>query len=550
MADSKQRIKVEGSEREAVAGARVVGPVSPDETVDVTVRLRPGSARRAGRVYNRGPRAAAAQPLTRDELHAQTSASPADVAAVEAFAHEHGITVLEASPEQRSVRLRGPASALQEAFGVSLQRVEHEGRTWRQRTDGVHVPPALAGIVTGVFGLDDRPQAKPHFRIAGPDGGAAVPLTAAAAPAAAPTSFTPPQVAQVYGFNPKAGAASQSIALIELGGGYRSQDLNQYAQSLGLPAFKVVPVSVAGAHNAPTGNPNSADGEVVLDIEVAASVAQGATIVVYFAPNTDAGFIQAVSAAVHDKVHKPNVVSISWGGPERSWTSQAMKAFDEVLQEANAVGVPVFVASGDDGASDGAPGLNVDFPASSPNAVGCGGTRLVAQNGKRGAETVWNDLPNGGAGGGGFSKVFPTPAFQKAVNHNTHRGVPDLAGNADPVSGYKIRVDGVSTVIGGTSAVAPLLAAVVALGNQQAKKGPGAFIQKVYAAGSPASTVFDVTQGNNGGQQAHVGWDACTGLGVPAGAGFFAGVWGAAPKAKKVKVPAMMGGGDGSAVPA
>lgn len=538
---AENRRTVEGSERAPVPGARVVGPVAADAQVEVTLRLRPANAEKARRLYagEGAPRA-----VSRDKLQELVGAANDDVAVVEEFAHQHGMTVLEASPERRTVRLRGPAAVMQEAFGVQLQQVENQGRSFRQREGTVQLPAKVQEVVTGVFGLDDRPQARPHFRLGQPAGGAGGgALTAAVAPRAAGTSYLPPQLAAIYHFPTGVNGTGQTIALIELGGGYRTADLNAYAATLKVKPFTVVAVGVDGGHNAPTGNPNSADGEVVLDIEVAAGVAPAATVVVYFAPNTDAGFIDAVSAAVHDKVHHPQVISISWGGPENAWTAQARNAFNEVLTEAAAAGIPVFVAAGDDGASDGEPGKHVDFPASAPRAIACGGTRLAAANGKRTAETVWNDLPNGGATGGGFSAVFAAPAWQLPVLHgNKMRGVPDVSADADPVTGYIIRVDGTTQVIGGTSAVAPLMAGLVALCNQKAGTGPGQLVQKLYAAGSPSGAFFDVTQGSNGGFNAGVGWDACTGLGVPAGTAFLNAGWGAKKAPKKVQVSSIQTG--------
>jgi kumamolisin len=257
---------------------------------------------------------------------------------------------------------------------------------------------------------------------------------------------------------------------------------------------------------------------------------------VYFAPNTDRGFLDAVTTAVHDTHRHPNVISISWGGPEPSWSAQAMQAFDEALQEASAVGVPVCVAAGDDGATDGvADGKkHVDFPASSPHALACGGTRLDI-SGSKVTETVWNDLAGGGgATGGGFSAVFPAPPWQqlalkKSGQHS--RGVPDVSGNADPRTGYRILVDGSWGAIGGTSAVAPLWAGLIALCNQLTGRQVPNLAPHLYAA--PPGGFRDITQGSNGGFSAGPGWDACTGLGVPVGSGLASGVWSSAKKKRK-----------------
>ena len=210
--------------------------------------------------------------------------------------------------------------------------------------------------------------------------------------------------------------------------------------------------------------------EVMLDIEMAAAVAPGATIAVYFAPNTDQGFIDAVSTAIHDATNRPSVVSISWGGPESTWTSQAMNEMESAFAAGGTMGVTVTVASGDNGSTDGvSDGLqHVDFPASAPHALGCGGTSLSGTS-----EVVW-DTPGDGAGGGGVSVQFPLPSYQTdagvPVSANpggqAGRGVPDVAGDADPNTGYSMRADGQDTVVGGTSAVAPLWAGLVARLNQ------------------------------------------------------------------------------------
>ncbi|HYB69762.1 MAG TPA: S53 family peptidase, partial [Candidatus Bathyarchaeia archaeon] len=453
---------------------------------------------------------------TREQFEKAHGASPADLKKVAQFAKQHGLAVVEESAARRSVVLSGTARTFSAAFGVRLARYEHPGGTYRGRTGTLSVPANLRDVVEGIFGLDDRPQASPHLRIAtSPEG--------VASPHAQGGSFTPPQVARLYSF-PTATGTGQCIGLIELGGGFKPADLATYFQSIGVsPAPQVVAVSVDHGANAPGGGVNGPDGEVMLDIEVAGSIANGARIAVYFAPNTDRGFLDAITTAVHDTKNKPSVISISWGSAEASWTAQAMQAFDQAFQAAAAMGVTVCVASGDNGSSDGEQdGQNhVDFPASSPHALGCGGTRLAGSGSTITSEVVWNDGASGGATGGGVSAVFARPTWQSAAHVPTPgqktggRGVPDVAGDADPVSGYRVRVDGQNTVIGGTSAVAPLWASLVALVNQQKGKPVGFVNPSLYA--SPAS-LHDITSGNNGAYKAAPGWDPCTGLGSPNGA--------------------------------
>jgi len=284
-------------------------------------------------------------------------------------------------------------------------------------------------------------------------------------------------------------------------------------------------ISVDHGNNSPTGDVNGPDGEVMLDIEVVGSIVPAANIAVYFAPNTDAGFHDAVTTAIHDTKNKPSVLSISWGGPESTWTEQAMTALDDAFQAAAAMGITVCVASGDSGSTDGVGDGNdhVDFPASSPYALGCGGTSLRASQTAIISEVVWNGA-NGGASGGGVSSFFPTPGWQmgKTATHLggepvalTKRGVPDVAGDADPDTGYNVRIDGTDTVIGGTSAVAPLWAGLIARINQSNGTPAGYLNPMLY--GKPQA-LRDIISGSNGDFEAAKGWDPCTGLGTPNGA--------------------------------
>jgi kumamolisin len=328
----------------------------------------------------------------------------------------------------------------------------------------------------------------------------------------------------LYNF-PAGSGNGECIGIIELGGGYRPADLKKYFSELNVPLPKVSAVSVDHGTNQPTGDPNGPDGEVMLDIEVAGAIAPSANIVVYFSPNTDQGFLDAVTTAIHDTTNKPSVISISWGGPESSWTQQSLTAFDQAFQAAATMGITVCVAAGDNGSSDGATdgSDNVDFPASSGYVLACGGTSVQASGTSITSETVWNDGANGGAGGGGISNVFPVPPYQEGLSAAltaggtralNNRGVPDVAGDADENTGYDVRVDGSDTVIGGTSAVAPLWAGLIARINSNSGKSVG-YINSLLYPSQPAFN--DITQGNNGDFAAAPGWDACTGMGSPKG---------------------------------
>jgi kumamolisin len=294
--------------------------------------------------------------------------------------------------------------------------------------------------------------------------------------------------------------------------------LQQYFKQIGVPLPRVKTISVDHAKNRPS-TADSADGEVMLDIEVAGAIAPKALIAVYFAPNSERGFLDAITTAVHDRVNQPSVISISWGAPEAQWTAQAMTAFEQAFADAAAMGVTVLCAAGDNGSTDGLHdgAQHVDFPASAPHALGCGGTRVSLQNGGPATETVWNEGPNS-ATGGGYSAFFARPDYQSQLNGVSGRGVPDVAGDADPASGYQVRVDGQNLVFGGTSAVAPLWAGLLALVNQSLGRPVGFLNPLLYGSLHGLGVTRDVTLGDNGQQHAGPGWDACTGWGCPDGA--------------------------------
>ena len=451
--------------------------------------------------------------LSRKEFADSYGADAKSFDQVRAFAAQHGLTVDEkaSSLERRTIVLEGTIAAMEAAFGVSIQDYERDGQRYHSYSGTISIPQEHSGVIEAVIGLDTRPIAKPHFRK----------RRSQAQPNAASVSYTPPQVAKVYSFPSDVDGSGETVGILEFGGGFTTSDLTKYFQQLGLKAPTVTAVPVDGGTNSP-GDPNGADGEVMLDIEVVGSVAPGAKIAVYFAPNTEQGFIDCVTTAVHDTTNTPSVLSLSWGGPEDSWSQQSLTALDNAFQSAAALGVSVTAASGDNGSSDGETGNHVDFPASSPHVLGCGGTTLVAANNQRQSETVWDDLPTGGgATGGGVSASFALPSWQAQANvpapssASGGRGVPDVAGNASPETGYQILVDGQSQVIGGTSAVAPLWAGFLALVNQKRGKPVGFVNPILYQNGT--GDFYDITSGNNGAFKAGKGWDACTGLGSPVG---------------------------------
>ena len=513
---SQQRVALPGSEKHGFSHPEAQPGSASRAPITVSVIIRPKSPINL--------QALDGKRLSRAQFRAQHGADPAAVKLVQAFAKEFGLTAAPASPELRTLQLTGSQAAMERAFDVKLTHHKVGDTTYRVRQGSICIPSELVGVIEAVLGLDNRPQAKPHFRVQkstpADDPNPASPDGRIIRAHAANVSYTPVQVAHLYGLPAGASATGQTIGILELGGGYRKADLTAYFQALGQATPTVTAVSVDKGKNAPS-TADGADGEVMLDIEVAASVAAGAKIVVYFAPNTDQGFIDAISTAVHDTTNKPSILSISWGGPESSWTQQSVTALDQACQAAAALGVTITVACGDDGSTDGGTGNNVDFPASSPHVLACGGTKLLASGDAITSEVVWNELAsNEGATGGGVSSLFPKPSWQSTANtpappdSNGGRGTPDVAGNADPATGYQIRVDGQTSVIGGTSAVAPLWAGILAVANAQSKIAAG-FVNPTLYAANAHSAFRDITEGSNGAYSAGPGWDPCTGLGSP-----------------------------------
>jgi len=522
-------VRLAGSERGPLAGVTAAGPLDTAERAELTLVLRRRAEIPAEVVE--GPTV-----LTSDQLAGQYGADPADVDLVRQTLTGLGLEITEVYPASRRVKVAGTLGQLSGVFGATLRQVSSpapKGQgtvTHRYREGPLYVPAPLDGVVLAVLGLDDRPQARPHFR---------TPRDGSAAAAAQGHTYPPNQVASIYQFPAGTTGAGQTVAVIELGGGFSASDLDTYFGGLGIPVPSVTAASVDGGSNAPGSDPNGADVEVALDVDVIGAAAPGAAQVVYFAPNSDSGFIDAISEAAQ-ATPAPIAISSSWGQSEDSWTAQGRTAMDAAMADAAALGITVCVASGDNGSDDGVGDgqAHVDFPASSPHALACGGTKLLA-NGATGvisSEVVWNETAaKEGAGGGGVSDEFALPSWQadagvparaggagsgSGSGSGGGRGVPDVAGNADPVTGYQIYSGGKAQVVGGTSAVAPLWAALVSRLAEATGQRFGLIQTLLYAGVTPGAAVpgfRDITSGNNGAYTAGPGWDACSGLGSPDG---------------------------------
>jgi kumamolisin len=493
-------------------GATRSGPANPDQRASVTVclRSRPGAPALPDLSQPEGRPAR----LTRAEFAAVYGADPGDIAAVEVFAAGHGLTVEESSIPRRTVVLTGTVAQLSAAFAVDLGRYQAGPVSYRGHDGPVHLPAGLIPAVEGLLGLDDRPLGRPFFRFA----------PGTPAPPAEPVSlsFSPADVASFYQFPAGADATGQCIAVLEFGSGFHRADIRAWFTALGQPEPDVVEVSIDGGRNSPGGSPP--DAEATLDIDVAGAVAPGARIAVYFAPPNERGWYDAVSAVIFDAANDPSVLSISWGETEENFPKNAMGQISWLFQVAGLIGITVLAASGDDGSGNGAGDrrAHVSYPACDPFVTACGGTSLLGA-GPLFRENLWND---NGASGGGISVTFPVPAWQRTVavpvsvnDGHRGRGIPDVAGNADPFSGYPLIINGqLTTPVGGTSAVAPLYGGLAAVLNARLNNKVGFLNPVLYGLSAPG-VLRDVTccDGNATdsapGYPVGVGWDATTGFG-------------------------------------
>jgi kumamolisin len=513
-------VEIPGSHREPPKGLPAIASAhasTPGEPIEISVYLKDRSA---DDLLTQGPisaSAAAAKNAPANDVASQRAAEYAgDFAKIADFANETGLTIVKQDPARRLVKLSGPIDKVEAAFRTKLHYYNDGQQGFRARSGTLSAPADVVDSVEAVLGLDTRPIAKSK-------------LTHHLDPHAI-VGHLPNAVAKLYGFpNTTGKGAGQCIALIELGGGFRDSDNQTAFRAMNLNTPRVVPISVSGGQNQPGRDPK-ADGEVALDIQVAGGAAPGASIAVYFAPNTVQGFVDAITRAVHDQQNRPSVISISWGSAELNWTGQGLAAMNTAFKDAALLNVTVLVAAGDNLATDGVDDgrAHTDFPASSPFVIGCGGTVIDTNGGVISSEKVWNR--NGEGTGGGISDVFPSPAYQVNANipksfndQKVRRGVPDIAGDADPRSGFSVVVGGIGGTIGGTSAVAPLFAGFFALINEACSKPAGFALPLLYGS---AAAFRPVVSGDNKvgdiGYAAGPGWNACTGLGVPDGAKLFA----------------------------
>jgi kumamolisin len=519
-----------------------------DAEIEVTVFLRsdPATASPVDPATEALKPPAERRYLSAAEAEEFYGASEQDIAAVEEYARGLGLTVTLISRAARTLRLSGPPAAIESAFGVALHTVSHAGTTFRGHDGPVTLAPDIADCVEAVFGLDNRPLGRSFLRHAPDHLNAAIAAWHRAGGADAKVhlpagSFLPPQVATLYDF-PSQPATGQTVAIFAFNdantpGGYDTSVLDSYfTTDLKLATPQITDVTVMGPGNSPGdgSNPDDASPEVYLDLSIVGSLARGAKIVIYFTEFTEQGWVEALTRASTDATHDPSVISISYGNPEdgrgTAWTSAAITQVNQAFEAAAARGKTIMAAAGDSGATDGvSSGVHVDFPASSPWVLSCGGTRLAGAGVTVSSETVWNDLgSNEGATGGGISTVFALPTWQADAKVPDHvssgkpgRGVPDVSSLADPETPFIVAQPQGTGGVGGTSAAAPLWASLVARLNARPGARPVGYLNPALYTLTP-NPLRDITTGSNAapdgpGYSAGPGWDACTGWGSPGG---------------------------------
>ena len=528
---SKTHVVLPGSKRGKDATATKIGDVNPKEKVVVTINLQGPKLP--------GPDEYVGKKLSPAELSEKFGAKKEDADKVAKSLKKFGLKVEDVSLATRSITVSGTAAAMEAAFkpGLAIMRSARDGQ-YRGRQGPLQVPAELKGIVTGVFGLDQRRVARRKS------------TAATAAHGAALNPVTPPDLEQRYNFPPGDGAG-QSIAIAEFGGGYFDGDVAAFCNKFQRPVPNVKAVSVdAPAYTLqqvmalPPQQRRQVLGdsvEVMMDVEIIAALCPKASISVYFSTFDQKGWVDLL-----DKVIKANPVALScsWGLGEDdpSWSANAVAAINDRLNAARLLGITVCVSSGDDGSGDQIDDghAHVDFPSSSPNALAVGGTMLT-QSGANVNEVTWWEAPGqraggGGATGGGVSTVFQRPTWQKVKIKSLNKGsidgrvTPDISALSGPPL-YDLIFLGKDAPNGGTSASAPLWAALIARINAglPMSKQQRFLTPLLYQTASNGQRVGenssrDVTKGNNAsdpepgkGYKAGRGFDAATGWGVPDG---------------------------------
>ncbi len=515
--------------------ASLIGNVEGGDNIAVTVLAKTkGSEFLMDRYIQRISNGA--KPLTDAQIEAKFGTDPAAADAVHKFAADHNLTVTDQTRASGRFVLEGSAEQMQKAFGTTLQQFQGEnGELFRGRSGTLSVPTEVAPHIRAVLGLDNRPQFHTNYvklsdlppELGGTRGDGLVAAEGAAKPQASGAKPLDTQdVMRAYGADPKFDGKGMTTGFLSLGG-TMPEGWNDYLRSKGIDPKTFETVNIA--KEAPTSDPQGANGENALDGVIHKEGLPKAKTVMIQAPNDDTGMPNGIDRMTFPKTGESQIThaSISWGMYEPGWTDQALSAMEDAGKRAALKGITITVAAGDNGAGDGWKGKKqvVDQPAGLKYYTGVGGTQLILKaDGTYGSEKVWS---GNGATGGGRSLKTPVPDYQEGVtmpdNMNNPkfkgRGVPDIAANGDPRSGWNTFTDDGVQAIGGTSASAPAEAVAAAVVSQGTGKPTGFWNPTLYRLGKSNPEVYrDVTIGNNTdegvkGYSAGPGWDATTGWG-------------------------------------
>ena len=549
--------RITGSGVAHLPDAAAVAPVEQDLSVQVTFVLRPKNRRAHTAPPVMHP--ARRRLFSRDDLATHYDPGDDRIALVQRFARTHRLEIVEVSRARHDVVVQGTVEQLSRAFGVTLRYYDARGCRYRAHEERMRVPPELRPHLENVLGLDNIPTHGPHASAS--TGGAGLSIT---------------EVERRYAF-PAVDATAQRIALLEFGGGYLLGDIEEYAKRMKLAhPPRVTPVSVTSAtnqavQNAPLARERAAaiarqwkptasfaelhakfgtdlgafmeSMEVTMDIELALALGGGAAVDVYFAPSGVDGWRRALYSAIGLPVggasanHPPaaTVMSISWGESEAVFGVPQLRTIERTLNAVQRAGVAVCCSSGDWGSANSPPAdgahPNVNFPASSTAVLSCGGTRVLSRQ-----EVAWNERVLGTtmATGGGVSGVFKRPKVQekikvRAANRTwiaANRGdvatrvLPDVAANAAWSSGTTVVYAGNRLTGFGTSAAAPICAALLARVSAAVDHRLAGIHGWLYTADAAGCT-REITRGDNDTTRGAVafyragpGWNACTGLGA------------------------------------
>jgi kumamolisin len=552
---SGEHIVLPGSTRPAKKAKRI-RKADPDSRLEVTISLRGPKLPDA----NNMPAAS----MSHQEFESKYSARAEDAEKVASVLQKYQLKVEEISLPARSMRVSGTVAGMEAAFqpNLGIYRSKEQG-DYRGREGKIKIPTELGGIVTGVFGLDERRvvrQRSAKRATARRSGKRAAPRKSRTAPTKAAATkikmapLTPADIEKLYNFPPGEGQGQQ-IGIAEFDGGFFPDDLQAYCAKEGraVPSVTVVPVGLTPltfAEMQQLPKPDfkdqvEASGEVNMDIQIVAGLCPEAEIFVYFAPFTQKGWVDLLNKVISGSPAKPVTLSVSWGLAEDSgdWSEDARTQISARIQAAAMLGITICISSGDDGSGDEQTDgrAHIDFPSSAAFTLSVGGTMLTGTAAKPVEETWWQSpgrrTPKGtGSTGGGVSVFFPRPSWQsvsvKSLNKGSIDGrvIPDIAALAGPPL-HDLILLGRSAPNGGTSASTPVWAALIARINASlpAAKRQRFLTPLLYqngAAGQPRGVVGcrDITIGQNAshpdpgtGYAAGVGFDAVTGWGVPDG---------------------------------